>query len=232
MGGSTGVYGYPNARPNNQFYSSWMNSRQGTGEYTNQFYLQGQQNWPNIGEAELRYREHGFDTNQNPGTNYDGSYLPPGMTGLLRDANETSKSDWPLYTSGSSGAIGDYRSKMDIVSALLQPERTPVSSNSFTRQGPNQSEPSLASMTSSQDRPYREGDSQRFNKDERLHCERKDTTPVGEGKGVVSKVALANERSKDSSSRESETKDRESSGTKKLIILRGLPGSGKTTLAR
>ena len=224
-GGGVGLYGYPDVRPSDQYFSSsWMNPRQATNDFSEQYYTQGQQKWPNYSDNELRYGNS--DRTGNPVPNYGGSYLSPAMTSLLGEPHEQMKSDWPVYASaasGSNGTIGDGRGNMGAISKLLQPP--PMSSNSFSRRDPSQSEPSLSNMAGAQQ--HQAGGSHHAAVESDQHGRKE--VAASNSEGGRSDGGVAAEKRKVSVERDSKLKE---SGPKKLIILRGLPGSGKTTLAK
>lgn len=234
--GGGNLYGYPDIRgvAGDQFFSSWMNPGRPTSDYVDQYYnnMQGQQNWPNIGEAEM------WQKTQNPSTDYGGgTHLPPGMSSLLGDPDErNSRSEWPLYAPGSnSGTIGDCRGKLDPMSAaLLQPLAPP--NTSFGRHGPVQSELSFSSNAIGQGhRKFQEGESHhgggggvtRVNGRSNVGPFGEERARVGDSSGEVQRVASG--KSMESGRSDGGASD---GGPRKLVILRGLPGSGKTTLAR
>ena len=232
------MYGYSGMRPNDPFFASWLNSSR-QSDFSNssnsgQFYAQppgGQQNWPNIGLTggntaslqqyqQQQQEQHRVKTKQNP-LPYGGSggYPPQPINSLMGNPSEQNhKSGWPIYPAAGGGSIGEERGKMDAISALLQPER---STSDFSRYGPVQSEPSLSKMTGVHQR-HNEGAP--ANKVE-VH-RRKTGPPVSIGGGVSGTGTVTSGKG----SGNSEVKV--DGGSRKLIILRGLPGSGKTTLAR
>ena len=237
-----GMYGYSGMRPNDPFLASWINSsRQSdfsntTNPKNSQFYATLQpgqhQNWPNVGNAGgkaaslqqyQQQQEHRVKTqNPNPLPYGAGGYPLQAVNSLLGgQGDQNHKPGWPVYSAGGSNASGsDERGKMDAISALLQPERSlSSSSNDFGRYGHIQSEPSLTKLqTTSVHHGHYRGDVPGNKVD-----------PHGRKIGVIgSSAASVTQSAKGSGG--SEVKS--DSGSKKLIILRGLPGSGKTTLAR
>ena len=237
-GGSGGdMYGYPDVsgiHVGDQFYSNWMKPGHPAGDY-NQFYdMQGQQNWPNIGGPEMQQNQ---DKTRNRLVDYRKEYLPSGMTSLLGDPNEHStRREWPVYTPGSnSGTIGNHRGNLDPISALLQP---PVPNGSFGRHGPVQSEPSLSSIVIGQhQQKFQEGENHHGDATRVNHQGQRNVAASTKGKeergDIYSAVASGSRRVESSDSSSLEPKVANSGGgPRKLIILRGLPGSGKTTLAR
>ena len=210
--GATSLYGYPEMRENDPYFANWMNPAPAQSSYTDQFHVQGQQNWPNIGEASLPYQEREVKT-QNSLSYGGGTYPRPGMNSLLGDPPDHAKLEWPLYAPGRG--INE-RTSVDPVSALLHPpgtaDRSPMSSK-FGSQGlvHVHSEPSFPKQADSHQR--REGEKAE------PHGSRKDGAPASGGKS--GNTGTGNRKKMSDTNR-----------PKKLIILRGLPGSGKTTLAR
>ena len=235
-----GMYGYSGIRPNDPFLTSWMNSSK-QGDFSNatntknsQFYATLQpsqrQNWPNVvggagGKAASlqqyqQHQEHRVKTqNPNPLPYGAGAYPLQAVNSLLGgQGDQNHKPGWPMYSAGGSNASGnDERVKMDAISVLLQPERSQSSSsNNFGQYGHVQSEPSLSKLqTTSVHHGHNRGDVPGNKVD-----------PHGRKTGVTSSSVAQSAKELGGSEVKGD------SGSKKLIILRGLPGSGKTTLAR
>ena len=254
MGTGNGMYGYSGLRPNDPLLASWMNSSSRQSDFSNntnakngQFYptLQqpGQhQNWPTVmdgGGKTANLQQYHQQQQQNPNPlPYGGSggyplQAPVSNSLLGGQGDQSRKSDWSMYSvagSSSSGGGGNERGNMDAISSLLlQPERAMTSSSSssmsssdFGRYGHVQSEPSLSKLqtTNAHHRGHNSGGAAPGNK----------VDPHGRKTGVNSGSSGAAATQSGKGSGGSEVKG--DGGSKKLIILRGLPGSGKTTLAR
>lgn len=253
MGTGNGIYGYSGLRPNDPLLASWMNSSSRQSDFSNttntknsQFYSTLQQpgqhqNWPNVMDgggktASLQQYHQQQQQSPNPLPSYRGTggyslHTPVSNSLLGVQGDQSHKSDWSMYSVDGSSANsggGDGRGNMDPISALLlQPERAmtssslSLSSSDFGRYGYVQSEPSLSKL-------------QMSNAHHRGHNSRGDAPgnkvdPHGRKTGANSGSSGAATQSGKGSGG-SEVKG--DGGSKKLIILRGLPGSGKTTLAR
>ena len=244
VGTGNGMYGYSGMRPNDPFLANWMNSSRpsdfsnATNTKNSQFYATlppGQhQNWPNVvsagGKAATlqqyqQLQEHRAKTqNPNPLPYSTGGYPVQTLNNLLGNQSDHNlKPGWPVYSAGgTSSSNSDERGKMDAISVLLQPERSLSSSNDFGRYGHIQSEPSLSKLqtNTSVHHGHNRGDAPGNKVDPH---NRKTGAPVMGGA-----ASTVTQSSKGTAS--SEVKG--DGASKKLIILRGLPGSGKTTLAR
>ena len=171
--------------------------------------------------------------------------------------DKSHKHGWPMYSAGAGGVSNattsggggagnaNERGKMDPLSVLLQPERAMSASSSqlsdFGRYGHVQSEPSLSKLqtaatavtgvhyghTSTSSRGDVPGNNNKVDPHGRKPGVIGSTSSASGGGGTGS-VTHAHS-GKESGGSEVKGVD---SGSKKLIILRGLPGSGKTTLAR
>ena len=125
-----------------------------------------------------------------------------------------------MYSTGGGGG-SEERGKMDTVSALIQPERSPLSG--LIRYGHIESEPS-SSKPSTDGHHGRSVGGAPGNKVD-AHG-KKAVAHTGSRVGRTTSGTIDERRSEKSSGVKSDR------GPRKLIILRGLPGSGKTTLAR
>ena len=252
MGTGNGMYGYSGLRPNDPLLASWMNSSSRQSDFSNntnakngQFYptLQqpGQhQNWATVmdgGGKTANLQQYHQQQQQNPNPlPYGGSggyplQAPVSNSLLGGQSDQSRKSDWSMYSvapGSSSSGSGNERGNMDAISALLlQPERAMTSSSSmsssdFGRYGHVQSEPSLSKLqtTNAHHRGHNSGGAAPGNK----------VDPHSRKTGVNSGSSGGAATQSGKGSGGSEVKG--DGGSKKLIILRGLPGSGKTTLAR
>ena len=245
-GGVGGLYGYANFGQDGQYLASWMNRAPRSSDYAEQFYRQGQQTWPNVSESGLQYSERG--ATERAAGSYGGNYYTHGMnfpTG--GDSNDqANKSDWPIYMSESS-SIREHKANLDAIAALLHPETSPLSDGSFGRRGYVQSEPS--SLSGYAQRPLYEGggggsDHVAGERGEH-HGKQRNVAVVGEEEVVEvengdkgTSAASSEEKGADERAKSEGKGNRDEGGGKaasrprKLIILRGLPGSGKTTLAK
>ena len=251
-GGGGGMYGYTNFGQDGQYYGSWMNSGPRPGDYMDQFYRSGQQSWPNISESGLQYNGE-RETGTGTGTmrSYGGDYYSHVMGSLAGgDSNEgAKKSDWPMYPS-ESGSIQEHKANLDAIAALLHPETSPLSDGQFSRHSYVRSEPSsLSNLAGLVQRQSYEGEgvSGHVGGGDRVeHRGKRDVSAaIGEeragsgegqnaGKGQSTAGGEVRRGGSDKKTRSERVKVGEGRGSKpkKLIILRGLPGSGKTTLAR
>jgi hypothetical protein len=134
-------------------------------------------------------------------------------------------------SSVSASAGSDERGNMDAISALLQPATVTSSSSSslssdFGRYGHFQSEPSLTRLQTTNAHRGHDGNGRGDAPGNKVDPHGRKTGVIGSGSSGAANVTTQSRKG----SGGSEVKG--DGGSKKLIILRGLPGSGKTTLAR